>query len=288
MSSRIHTLMAGLALVVSQLLSSPLHAEEITDQWRWATEMLEGDRKLSHSFTLYNRGGTFEGHAGKSCTIAGGREKEIPLEKVEFDRLTRKVSFMMFFDEPLSEDGTRRTYDAKFEGSLGDRHIVGVITYINADECLRPVEGNVTMTYMDTGVKSDLVKEIIPPTANVKGRYDIRIIGRPQVSDLNNDKAWIGGRGHAFIGGAKAHFMDHKNPSQIEVDFVGKAFHTFKACAPIAREGAADTAKGVIQIIGDGKMVKKPTKNPKNPVGLFTIKTLTRCREVASDRKAFN
>ncbi len=268
-------------------LISGLASAEMTEQWRWGVDAHEGDRVLSHSLTLYRINGKFEGHAGQRCSIAEGREKEIPLEEVEFDRVTRKFTFSIYWSNPM-EDGQRRPYDAKFEGTLGDRNIDGVITYINPDPCLKQVEGGkIMMVYMDTGVKSDLVKEIIPPTANVKGRYDIRVMGRPSVNDLNGKKAWVGSRGHAFVGGSKHNFMDFKAPTQIEIEFVGKAFDTFKACAPIAREGAADP-KNVIQIIGDGKLETKATKNPKNPVGLFTLKTLTRCREVAGDRKPFN
>ncbi len=276
--------LAKIVLTLTYLI--PAHANEITDQWRWGVETKDGDRVYSHSLMLYRKNGVFEGHAGKRCSIAEGREREIALEEIEFDKVTRKVSFRIYWSNP-EEDGARRPFDAKFDGTLGARNIEGALTYINLDDCLKPVEGKVTMAYLETGVKSDLVKEVIPPTANVKGRYDIRVMGRPSVKDLNGKKVWVGGRGHAFIGGNKTGFMEFKNPSQIEMEFVGKAFDTFRACAPVVREGAADP-KSVIQIIGDGKLETKATKNPKNPVGLFTLKTLTRCREIGGDHKAFN
>ena len=254
--------------------------------WRFVSDTKEGERHLSHSLTLFRKNGVFEGHSGKKCGIAEGREAEYPLQRIDVDLTTRKVSFFAFWGTPENDDGTTRTFDAKFEGSIGDKNITGTLTYINPDDCLRPVESPVTLTRTDTGVKSDLVKEAASPTANVRGRYDVRLLGRPSVNDLTGKKTWVGGRGFAFIGGSKNTFKNLKTPSQIELEFSGKGFEQFKSCHPIARAGAVNP-NNTIQIIGDGKMETKATKNPNNPVGLFLLKSVARCREIEATKPAF-
>ncbi len=279
---------AGVALVIAVgLFMAPLAwGEEITDMWRFSSETKEGERVLSHSLTLFRKNGVFEGATGKRCSIAEGREVEVPLQRVEFDPTTRKVSFFGYWTSAENEDGSAKTFDIKFEGSIGDKNIEGKLTYINSDDCLRPTDGSVTLARIDTGVKSDLVKEVISPTASVKGRYDIRLTGRPSLNDLNGKKTWVGGRGFAFIGGSKSNFKDINNPSQIEIEVTAKGFDAFKPCHPVVRAGASDP-NNVIQIIGDGKMEIKATKNLKNPVGLFNLKTVSRCRELPGNKPAF-
>lgn len=289
MHKKLPTTVAGLWFALCLLpWSNPVFGDEpITDMWRFQSEVKEGERVLSHSVTLFRKGGVFEGTTGKRCSISEGRENEVPLQKVDTDLTTRKVSFFGYWDSAENEDGTpKAAYDMKFEGSIGDKNVEGVITYITTDPCLRPVEDKVTLTRIDTGVKSDLVKEVASPTANVKGRYDIRLFGRPSVNDLNGQKTSVGGRGFAFVGGSKANFQSLATPSQLEIDITGKGFDGFKPCHPVARQGTTEQ-NNVIQIIGDGKFETKATKNPKNPIGIFHLKTVSRCREIPGNKSAF-